>query len=88
MYLFALASAQKSLRIETAYFLPDDLTRKELIAAAKRGSKVEIIVPGKNIDQKLARAASKQHWPELLQAGVKIYEYEPTMMHVKPHDRG
>jgi cardiolipin synthase A/B len=83
MYLLALASAQKTLRIETAYFLPDDLTRKELIAAAKRGAKVEIIVPGKNIDQKLVRAASKRHWPELLQSGVKIYEYGPTMVHVK-----
>ena len=83
MYLLAIASAQKTLRIENAYFLPDDLVRKELIAAAKRGVKVEIIVPGKKIDQKLVRAASKRHWPELLEAGIKIYEYEPTMVHVK-----
>jgi cardiolipin synthase A/B len=39
MYLLAIASAQKTLRIENAYFLPDDLTRKELVAAAKRGVK-------------------------------------------------
>jgi cardiolipin synthase len=45
--------------------------------------KIEIIVPGKKIDQKLVRAASKRHWPELLNAGIKIYEYEPTMVHVK-----
>jgi cardiolipin synthase len=54
-----------------------------MIAAAKRGVKVEIIVPGKHIDQKLVRAASKRHWPELLKAGIKIYEYAPTMVHVK-----
>lgn len=83
LYLLAIASAQKTLRIENAYFLPDDLIRKELIAAAKRGTKVEIIVPGKRIDQKLVRAASKRHWPELIKAGVKIYEYQPTMVHVK-----
>jgi cardiolipin synthase A/B len=83
MYLLAIASAQKTLRIENAYFLPDDLTRKELVAAAKRGTKIEIIVPGRKIDQKLVRAASKRHWPELMQAGIKIYEYEPTMVHVK-----
>jgi cardiolipin synthase len=83
MYLLAVASAQKTLRIENAYFLPDDLIRKELIAAAQRGVKVEIIVPGKHIDQKLVRAASKRHWPDLLRAGIKIYEYEPTMVHVK-----
>ena len=83
MYLLALASAQKTLRIENAYFLPDELIRNELIAAAKRGVKVEIIVPGKRIDQKLVRAASKRHWPELIKAGIKIYEYQPTMVHVK-----
>jgi cardiolipin synthase len=83
MYLLALASAQKTLRIENAYFLPGELVRNELIAAAKRGVKVEIIVPGKLIDQKLVRAASKRHWPELIKAGVKIYEYQPTMVHVK-----
>jgi cardiolipin synthase len=83
MYLLAIASAKKTLRIENAYFLPDDLTRKELVEAANRGTKIEIIVPGKKIDQKLVRAASKRHWPELLKAGIKIYEYEPTMVHVK-----
>jgi cardiolipin synthase len=83
MYLLAIASAQKTLRIENAYFLPDELIRNELIAAAKRGVKVEIIVPGKLIDQKLVRAASKRHWPELMKAGIKIYEYQPTMVHVK-----
>jgi cardiolipin synthase len=83
LYLLAIASAKKSLRIENAYFLPDDLVRKELVEAAKRGAKVEIIVPGKKIDQKLVRAASKRHWPELIKAGIKIYEYQPTMVHVK-----
>jgi cardiolipin synthase len=83
LYLLAIASAQKTLRIENAYFLPDELIRKELIAAAKRGAKVEIILPGKHIDQKLVRAASKRHWPELIKAGIKIYEYQPTMEHVK-----
>src|SRR5437016_1071300 len=83
LYLLAIASAKRSLRIENAYFLPDDLTRKELVEAAKRGARVEIIIPGKKIDQKLVRAASRRHWPELLNAGIKIYEYQPTMVHVK-----
>jgi cardiolipin synthase len=71
------------LRIENAYFLPDDLMRKELTEAAKRGVKVEVVVPGKKIDQKLVRLASKRHWPELIRAGLKIFEYQPTMVHVK-----
>jgi cardiolipin synthase len=83
LYLLAIASAQHTLRIENAYFLPDDLMRKELIDAAKRGVKVEVLVPGKNIDQKLVRAASKRDWPDLLKAGIKVFEYEPTMLHVK-----
>jgi len=83
MYLLAIASAKHSLLIENAYFLPDDLMRKELISAAKRGAKVEIVVPGEHIDQKAVRAASRKHWPELLKAGIKIYEYQPAMVHVK-----
>jgi cardiolipin synthase A/B len=83
MYLLAIASAQKTLRIENAYFLPDDLMRKELTEAAKRGVKVEVVVPGKKIDQKLVRLASRRHWPQLIRAGVRIFEYEPTMVHVK-----
>jgi cardiolipin synthase A/B len=83
MYLLGIASAQRTLRIENAYFLPDDLVRKQLVDAAKRGVKIEILTPGKKIDQKLVRGASKRHWPQLLEAGIKIYEYEPTMVHVK-----
>jgi len=83
MYLLAIASAQKTLRIENPYFLPDALTRKELTDAARRGVKVEVIVPGKFINEKIVRAASKDHWPELINAGIKIYEYQPTMVHVK-----
>src|SRR5213080_2765081 len=83
MYLLGIASAQKTLRIENAYFLPDDLVRKELAEAAKRGVKVEIVVPGKKIDQKLVRLASRRQWPELIRAGVRIFEYQPTMVHVK-----
>ncbi|MEO5722647.1 MAG: phospholipase D-like domain-containing protein [Chthoniobacterales bacterium] len=83
MYLLAIASAQRSLLIENAYFLPDELLRKSLIDAAKRGARVEIVVPGKHIDQGAVRAASRKHWPELIKAGIRIYEYQPGMTHVK-----
>ena len=83
MYLLAIASAQRSLLIENAYFLPDGMMRKGLMDAAKRGARVEIVVPGKHIDQKAVRAASRKHWPELLKAGIHIYEYQPGMTHVK-----
>jgi cardiolipin synthase len=83
LYRLAIASAKKTLRIENAYFLPDKMIRDELVAAAKRGVKVEIIVPGDLIDSKLIRMASKRHYPELLKAGIKIYEYQLAMLHVK-----
>lgn len=44
---------------------------------------MEIVVPGEHIDEKAVRAASRKHWPELLKAGIKIYEYQPAMTHVK-----
>ncbi len=83
MYLLALASAQRSLLIENAYFVPDELMRKGLIDAAKRGARVEIIIPGKHIDQKIVRIASRKYWPSLIRAGVHIYEYQPAMDHTK-----
>ena len=83
MYLLAIASAQKTLRIENPYFLPDGLTRQELTDAARRGVSVEIVLPGKLTNQKIVRAASKDHWSEVIKAGIKIYEFQPTMVHVK-----
>ena len=44
---------------------------------------VEIIVPGAGTDVPVARYASRSKWGPLLKAGVKIYEYEPTMYHCK-----
>lgn len=83
MYLLAIASARQTLRIENAYFLPEDEQRDELIAAARRGVRVEILVPGKHTDQPLVRVASRRLWPGMIAAGIKFYEYQPTMVHVK-----
>jgi cardiolipin synthase len=78
-----LAHAKKSVFIETAYFVPDSLLRDALENAAKRGLDVEIVVPGPHIDQPFIRAASRATWGYMLQSGVKIYEYQPTMIHCK-----
>jgi cardiolipin synthase len=56
---------------------------EELVAACQRGVKVEIIVPGARTDAAIVRHASRGKWGPLLAAGVKIYEYEPTMYHCK-----
>ncbi|MEA3213133.1 MAG: cardiolipin synthase [Chthoniobacter sp.] len=83
MYHLAIASTQRSLRITNAYFLPDRDLTKALVQAARRGVDVQIIMPGEHIDQKAVRRASRKRWPELLAAGIRLYEYEPTMIHTK-----
>ncbi len=81
-FLLAFASAQKSIKLAHAYFVPDDLAIEMLIAARKRGVEVEVVVPAKN-DSRMGRAASRSRWGELLAAGVKFYQYQPTLYHVK-----
>jgi cardiolipin synthase len=83
MYHLAIAGSQRSLRIETPYFLPDRALLDALCAAAQRGVRVQIIMPGEHIDQKAVRRASRKRWPKLLQAGVELYEFQPTMIHTK-----
>jgi len=83
MYLMAITAARHTIHLSNAYFVPDELTVKALIAAAKRGVEVRIITPGKIIDSDVVRAASREQWGELLEAGIKMAEYQPTMYHVK-----
>jgi cardiolipin synthase len=83
MYLLAIASAERSLRIANSYFVPNTLLVDMLVAARQRGVEVEIIVPGKIGDAAVVRRASRAKWGPLLEAGVRIYEYQPTMYHDK-----
>ena len=83
MYLMGIAAAEQSIDLQASYFVPDELIHKALIAARERGVKVRILVPGEHIDSDTVRLASKAEWGPLLQAGVEIHEYLPTMMHNK-----
>jgi cardiolipin synthase A/B len=83
MFLMAIAAAEQSLDIAASYFVPDDLILEALVAARQRGVRVRILLPGEHIDSETVRIASKASWGELLQAGVEIFVYEPTMLHVK-----
>jgi len=83
MYLLSIASASRTIRIASAYFVPDDLSVASLAEACKRGVTVEIIVPGEHVDTDITRRAGRSRWGPLLQAGAKIYEYGPTMYHCK-----
>ena len=83
LYYMAIQAARHSILIQNAYFLPDTQTRNALIRAMQRGVDVRVMVPGTHIDLPMVRLASRHHWGAMLEAGVKIYEYEPTMMHNK-----
>ncbi len=83
MYLLSIACAERSVRLANAYFVPDSLAVRTLVEAQRRGATVEILVPGRHIDQQMVRRASRALWGPLLEAGVAIYEYQPTMYHVK-----
>lgn len=83
MFHLALASAQRSVRIVNPYFIPDPEMSEALCAAARRGVRVQIILPGEYMDQKGVQRASRKRWSRLLAAGVELYEYDPTMIHIK-----
>jgi cardiolipin synthase A/B len=81
--MLALSAAERHVRIGVAYFVPSETALKQIIDARRRGVEVEIILPGMWTDTEEVRRASRHFWGELLKAGVKIYEYAPTMYHVK-----
>ena len=83
MYLLSIAAAAKSIQLSAAYFVPDEVEIRTLVAAVQRGVRVQIIVPGRETDSPAVRRASRSTWGELLRAGVEIYEYQPTFFHCK-----
>lgn len=83
MYLLSITSATRHIRLQAAYFVPDGLAIDTLIAARTRGVKIELIVPGPHSDAAIVQSASRSRWGALLDAGVQIYEYQPTMYHCK-----
>ena len=83
MYLTAITAAERSIDIEAAYFVPDRLMIRELVGARQRGVRLRLIVPGGYIDSKVVGIASKQEWGPLLESGVEVYVYRPTMLHCK-----
>ncbi|WP_399167735.1 MULTISPECIES: phosphatidylserine/phosphatidylglycerophosphate/cardiolipin synthase family protein [unclassified Streptomyces] len=78
-----LTSAQERFRLATAYFAPDTYFIDLLCATARRGVRVEILLPGPHTDQRACQLAGQHHYARLLRAGVRIRQFQPTMMHAK-----
>ena len=75
--------ADESIRICTAYFTPDEEIIRRLKGAAERGVDVQVLVPGPHIDKRFVQVASESAFEELLDAGISICTYEPSMLHAK-----
>jgi len=78
-----IAKAVRSIHITNPYFLPDKNLRHELANAVKRGIEVTIVVPGTKNDHLLTRRSSRALYGDLLRAGARIFEYQPSMIHAK-----
>jgi len=76
-------SARDRIVIATPYFLPDRMLRRGLLRSAKRGVQITVIVPGVHTDQRWVRLASRRLYGSLLRAGVRIFEFDAGMTHVK-----
>ena len=81
--LLSILGARRTLYVTNSYFVPDDDQRRLLAAAARRGVDVRILTAGRHTDIPLARLAGRAHYASLLRSGVRIYEYQPSMVHAK-----
>jgi cardiolipin synthase len=82
-FMQTFAAARKKLYITTPYFVPDESMRRVVAERAKAGVDVRILLPDEHTDAKLIRRTSHSYFEDLLSAGVRIYEYQPSMMHGK-----
>jgi len=79
----SIASARRTYYVANSYFVPDDDFRRLIVAAARRGVDVRILTAGDNTDVKTTTYAGRYRYRQLLENGVRIYEYQPSMMHAK-----
>ena len=83
LYLLSIAAARRTLDISTPYFLTDESSDWALAEARKRGVRVRILVEGDLTDAMPVKYASRYAYQRLMEEGIELYEYQPTMMHAK-----
>jgi cardiolipin synthase len=79
----AFAAAEKRIWIANAYCTPTDDQVELLVQAVKRHVDVRLMLPGENNDQPMTKSAGRAAYGRMLEGGVKIFEYQPTMIHEK-----
>lgn len=78
-----LQMAEDRIRITTAYFVPDEELISRLCDAADRGVDVDILIPGPFADKRVVQLAAETSYSRLLDHGVSLWNYQPTMLHAK-----
>lgn len=82
-YLLPIFAARESIYFAVPYYVPDTHLQGALVKKAQAGLDVRLLLPGRHTDNLIVRASAQARYQELLEAGVKIYEYQPTFMHAK-----
>lgn len=82
LYFAAIATARDRVYVTTPYFVPDDAILTALTTTAMRGVDVRVLVPRRS-DSLVVTAAARSYYDTLIAAGVRVYEYQPTMIHAK-----
>jgi cardiolipin synthase len=83
LYLLAIGAARKTLDVQSPYLITDESTKWSLLEARKRGVRVRLLTEGEITDAKPVKFAGRAQYESLLASGIEVYEYQPTMMHVK-----
>jgi len=82
MFESLMYAARRELIVTTPYFVPDEPILAALCAAPRRGVATTMVVPKRN-DSWIVAAASRSYYPQLLDAGVRLFEYRPGLLHTK-----
>jgi cardiolipin synthase len=82
-FLLPILAARESIYLATPYYIPDTYLQDALIEKARAGVDVRLLLPGPHTDNYIVRASAQARYQPLLEAGVKVYEYQPTFMHAK-----
>jgi cardiolipin synthase len=83
LYLLALGAAQHTVDIESPYLITDDSSQWSIEQARQRGVRIRMLVEGSKTDAKVVKYASRSEYESLMEKGVEIAEYQPTMLHTK-----
>jgi len=83
IYLLTIGAAHKTLDIQSPYFITDESTKWSLLEARKRGVRVRLLTEGDVTDAKPVKFAGRAQYESLMLNGIEVYEFQPTMMHVK-----